>query len=109
MSAPAEWPARLIEAHRVLEATLVRLGITGADKLATAQVLDMSAHFGGAEIYWPKNVAAEQAERDASIWERYTGRNKRALAEEYGLSERTIERIVERERAERQGSLFPAA
>lgn len=111
MAVPAEWPNTLKEAHGVFVCELdecAKRGIVDPQQVSTRLVGAFSAHFGGTELYVPKNTAEAQSERDAEIWGKFNGRNTRALAQSYGLSERTIERILERERKARQGSLFDA-
>ncbi|WP_370646129.1 Mor transcription activator family protein [Pseudacidovorax sp. NFM-22] len=62
---------------------------------ATADLMRrLAACLGGMEIYIPRESAAERLTRHEKIRNRFNGRNVRELAKEFGISERTIRRIL---------------
>ncbi len=69
----------------------------------------VSRDVGGSTFYMPKGISFRMAPRDVVIGSRYNGRNRRELAQEYGLCDMRIDQIYKRwlasERAKRQGQL----
>lgn len=69
--------------------------------------------WGGQKMYFSKAEELELQVRDLDIYNRFHGRREEAsaLAKEFNLSEERIRQIVQmvtaRERARRQGGLFP--
>lgn len=49
---------------------------------------------GGTQIYIPKRETIERPLRDKAVLQEYNGYNTKQLARKYGVTERTIRRIV---------------
>jgi len=86
------------------------LGAEQATALAVAQVQRLSSDLGGSAIYIPKGLLARLMQRDRQIYDAFDGRNYRALARRYNITEVRVRSIVAAARAEemeqRQGTLF---
>lgn len=66
-----------------------------AELLGLERARGLAGEFGGVVITVPKIVAAVRARRDQEIWERYrAGETADALAREYGLVWRSVQKIV---------------
>lgn len=50
--------------------------------------------FGGELIYFPKGRAVGLTDRDARIWAEFRGNNHAELLARYGISLRTLQRII---------------
>lgn len=106
------WPTRLAETVDVLVADWERSGLDRAEAIARAQrtVLVIAEHQGGRSLYWPRGDRLHQALRDRQIYLLHSGRNTHELADRFGVTVRTIERIYAEQRAlqirKRQGRLF---
>lgn len=53
-------------------------------------------HYGGSSIYINKADTLTRSERNAEIKRKFNGSNYRELAKEYGLSEPSVRKIVNR-------------
>lgn len=56
-------------------------------------------HLGGEPFYLPKADVIRRHRRDQALLCEFNGRNERSLARRYGLSERYVRRLIERERS----------
>jgi len=78
-------------------------------RLALALAEGLRAELGGSQFYLAKGQGYELSLRDRQILARFTGHNQRALAQEFGVTERHVYSIVERRSREeferRQGKL----
>lgn len=54
----------------------------------------LTKHWGGQQIYIPKNQRALLADRDRELFAKFNGRNHAALAKEYGLTMTQVYNIV---------------
>lgn len=108
------WPQELAALLRVMETTLVRLGVDSARAfaLAAAQAADLAIYRGGRLLYLPQGQRLKLALRDAEIWRQFTGRNHQELADAHGLALQSIYEILREQRAlnmdrrRQQGQLF---
>lgn len=70
----------------------------------------MAQHWGGQNLYFPKNYFGRLSARDQEIWEKFNGKNHVELAAEYDLTVQHIYRIVkeaaEYHQAKNQADLF---
>lgn len=107
-----KWPAALVEAIEVLEAAFEREGYkeTEAFRLARVAVVALAQVWGGRYRYLPRGDDLVTALRDAEIFRRARRGNIEALASEYGLTDRSVWRIVRQQydlhQRKRQGCLF---
>lgn len=108
-----KWPKTLAEAVDVLVADYRRRGYDQESAISEAQraVLVLAKHQGGRPVYWPRGDALQTALQARQIYLLWNGgRNKEALAERFGLTVRSVERIyAEQYRLgiqRRQGQLF---
>jgi Mor family transcriptional regulator len=109
----ARWPDNLAAAVDVLFTDNLRRGMDEATAIAEARraVLVLANYQGGRSIYWPRGDDLTIALRDREIYLLWNGgRNKESLAERFGLTVRSVERIyAEQYRLgikRRQGNLF---
>jgi len=95
------WPQELVHAIEVLEAVYLRAGKSEAEafELARAGIVALAEYRGGRQWYLPRGDALTVALRDAAIYRRARRDNIAALAEECGLTERSIWRIVSQQYA----------
>lgn len=56
---------------------------------------------GGVAVYFPKLESLLRDNRNKEIYTRFNGRNFRALARQFHLTERQIRRIIEEQKKER--------
>lgn len=79
-----------------------------AQAIGDAVASGIARDWGGQNVYIPMDLAAQRAQRNAQILERYTGDNVSQLVVEFRLSEQAIYRIIAAERdrvkAEREAS-----
>lgn len=113
IDAPAErWPTVLAEYIDVLRAVFLKRGRSADDALEDAQhaVLALGQYCGGRQSYLPTGERLMTAIRDRRLYLEYNGRNKAALAQRYGLTERRVEQIAAEQKAvhvrKLQGRLF---
>jgi Mor family transcriptional regulator len=82
-----------------------------AEAVGLAVADQMSGHWGGQLLYFPKGMARKLSTRDMEIYTRFNGSNHADLAREYDVSLQHIYRIIKivhaGEVAARQGGLFP--
>ena len=106
------WPSILAETVDVLVADWERSGVDREEAIARAQrtVLLIADYLGGKSVYWPRGDRLQQALRDRQIYLLHNGRNTHELADRFGLTVRTVERVYAEQRAlqvrKRQGRLF---
>ncbi|WP_341674964.1 Mor transcription activator family protein [Niveibacterium sp. SC-1] len=65
-----------------------------AARLGEQLVRHMSTRVGGAEVYCPKRLEVDRAQRDAAILRDFTGRNLAEVCRRYGVSKTTVYRVV---------------
>lgn len=97
MSRPKQEPGFFEQVFDVLKDELnKRLPVTRAEvpSVATACVGRMIEHFGGEQIYLPKEKGAFIRGRNEEIIAAFNGVNYRELARRFGLTERSIRKIV---------------
>ena len=72
----------------------------------------MAQHWGGQNMYFPKDHYGRLSARDKEIWDKFNGHNQIELAAEYDLTMQHIYRILkaaaEHHRAKNQADLFGA-
>lgn len=73
----------------------------GAAQLAAEQVQRLSDELGGSAVYIPRGLMVRLGARDREMVARFTGRNYRELARDYGLTEMRVRRIISSAYAER--------
>lgn len=73
----------------------VHYGAIWGDEARLALMRRIAARLGGTQIYFPRQRGEDRRLRDEEIRARFNGRNIRALAVAFKLSERTVRRIVE--------------
>ncbi|KAB1440358.1 Mor transcription activator family protein [Pseudodesulfovibrio senegalensis] len=61
----------------------------------------LADHWGGQNVYIPKDMAGRICSRDARIYSDFNGANADELARKYGLSYQHIHRIIKKEREKR--------
>ena len=67
------------------------------EELIGIENLTILSHvFGGSNIYIPKEKELQKREKYKKILEEFTGENTKELAEKYGISERTIYRVIKK-------------
>lgn len=90
------WPGDLVELSEVIRSQLEREGV--ANEAMYRQVdrilLAMSFLCGGRNYYLPSAQRVKNALRDKRIYDEFNGRNHRALARQYKLSEQKIYAIL---------------
>ena len=104
-AAVPHWPQTLLDLRDVLVALFVRRGSTAdeAHDCAGACVMELAQYMGGRALYLPMGTRARLALRDAEIFRRANGRNTDALAQEFGLTQRHVQRVMaEQTRLRRQ-------
>jgi len=108
-------PDALAELSDVLTEQLcliARLPDHEAREIAQMATDYMSFHWGGVMLYFPKGHMRRLTKRDKEIFDAFNGRNKVALARQFGVTPRQVERIVAMQRAldraARQGDMFGA-
>lgn len=80
----------LADLETLTVASLQRLGLVNAEAITAHLLADLRRHLGGGTLYIHKGFQS----RNAQIRAAFNGRNTAALAAQYGLSRRHIERIV---------------
>lgn len=100
---PPELTPDMREVALTLFTTLLDGGApaAGAAQLASEQVQRLSDELGGRGLYIPRGLMVRLGARDREIVARFTGRNYRELAREYGLTEMRVRRIISTAYAER--------
>jgi Mor family transcriptional regulator len=93
---PPHWPAFLSNLFDVVEQTMRKRGRGNDDARSDAQAIVIGIGFflGGRQIYLPRCDALKSAMRNLEIARANNGRNKLALAQRFGLTPRTIEKII---------------
>lgn len=111
--APEErWAPLLARLVEVLVARFRRTGMSedAADKLASASVIEIAHYFGGRMVYLPRGDQLRLALRDGEIFRRSRRGNIQQLAQEYGLTDIQVYRIIRQQQrlhlAKVQGRLF---
>jgi len=96
----ARWPEGLVNLLKVQEAAFRRSGLSAdaAFTLAKAGIVEMARYYGGRQWYLPRGDDLHTALRDAEIYRRANRDTMDALADEYGLTPRSVSRIVRRQR-----------
>ena len=56
--------------------------------------------FGGTDIYIPQGRKSFSTKRRVKVWEEFTGNNYQALAKKYGLTSKTVYKIIREMTAE---------
>ena len=69
-------------------------GVERVEDLTEALVTRVVQRLGGVQVYVPSTHSLERARVVAEIRERFTGRNARDLAREYGLTPRHVRRLL---------------
>ena len=70
------------------------------DQRELAEIVGIEAYrklvenYGGSSIYINKADTVTRSERNTEIWKNFNGSNYRELAKQYGLSEPSIRRII---------------
>lgn len=67
--------------------------LIGMENLTT-----LSHIFGGTSIYIPKEKELQKGEKYKKILEEFTGENTKELAKKYHVSERTIYRMIKKQK-----------
>jgi|GEM_PF-2947154 len=98
------WPALMVEMIDAAEAELRRIGSTAelAQRHAQRVVLALAALFGGRPFYLPTGTSLRRAIRDDEIFRRARAGNIAALAQEFGMTQTNIYRVIARQRALRR-------
>lgn len=97
-------------AAKVAEQVVAALQVDAqrAQAIGDAVAVVIARDWGGQNVYIPMDHAAQRAERNAQILQRYSGDNVSQLSVEYRLSEQAIYRIIaderKRVRAEREAA-----
>lgn len=110
----SEWkehaPPLLVEFAAHIEAVLRELDRPPdqADHVAFEIVRRFAEAAGGTTLYIPKVDQLLRHERDAAIYDSFTGANVQALARKYGISEVWIYAIIRRQRQLRRAQTEPA-
>lgn len=72
--------------------------------------MQVADEWGGHNIYIPQGSKLHIASRDLEVWEMFNGKNVKAVASHFGMSEQWVYKIVKRVRAriqdKDQGRLF---
>lgn len=96
-------------AHVRRHAETAGVAPTTAEQIASCVAVSISRAWGGTAPYIPQQTALSA--RDQQIASQFVGDNYRALAQQYGVSERWVRVIVERARlaeiASRHDDMFP--
>lgn len=109
------WPQTLADLVDVTEAALTKAQLVPADEAKQAArhiVAALAYHLGAQPIYLPRGDALKTALQHVAIWHAWDGRagTKYALARQYNMSVRSIERVIAEQAALHrdrfQGSLF---
>lgn len=83
---------------RAIRAACNRVGL--AEQSATQiveEIFDgLFTEFGGERLYFCREPKARIDERDANVLAEFNGRNKQTVCRRYGISERTLYRILHR-------------
>lgn len=89
----------------VVSDNLAMYGLEGeaADQLGSAVADRLAREWGGQVVSFPKDAQRRRSLRDVEIYSKFTGRNYRALAAEYGLCVRAVYDVIERARGCDQG------
>lgn len=69
-------------------------GALWCDEAAATLVRRIVMRLGGLQVYVPRQTLSQRSKRDESVRARFNGRNVRQLALEFGMSERTVRRIL---------------
>ena len=77
-----------------LAAAAICHGVERVEDLTEALVTRVVQRLGGVQVYVPSTHSLERARVVAEIRERFTGRNARDLAREYGLTPRHVRRLL---------------
>jgi Mor family transcriptional regulator len=87
-----------LEVARVIVETLKEAGLQPAAtvRLATAITASICRNFAGACIYFPLNIAEQQARKASAIVAEFDGRNYRELALKHDLTENQVRNLVRR-------------
>lgn len=95
------WPKLLQEFIDVLSAHFVRRGFdkAKADEEAKAATFALASYLGGRQVYIPFGQRLKTALLHVEIFRRANGQNTRELADEYGLTDRRIQQIVQEQTA----------
>lgn len=104
------WAQTLVHMVQVTEACLRRSRVQEPEAVARAVVLELANYFGARQWYLPRGDRLRIALRDAEIYRRAKRGNIPQLAQEYGLTDIHVWRIVRDQRAlhiqKIQGRLF---
>lgn len=80
-----------------------------ADQCGVATANRLAEHWGGQLISFPKDISFQIAARDLEIYALFKGGNHAELARQFGLTQRSVYRIINRVRKShigQQGDLF---
>lgn len=90
-------------ADRVASLASNSLGLEGgkAKKFGKDVMEMMASEWGGQNLYIPMRLTAKRSERNAKIFNEFTGDNAQMLALKYGMSVQQLYRIIKQERARR--------
>lgn len=89
-----KWPEDLVKLLELFESLFKREGIKDARKLAQLAAIEFSWYCGGRQIYIPSGDHLRTAIKHNEIYLRRPHEKASDLAEEFGVSERQIYRIV---------------
>lgn len=85
-------PVAVIEQEA--RAVALSFGVSTPDDVAAALIERVLMRLGGGQLYLPKRSAQLQRARHQEIRARFKGNNVAELAREYGLTPRSVRRIV---------------
>ncbi|MGH8037304.1 MAG: Mor transcription activator family protein [Stenotrophomonas sp.] len=96
----AQWAGMLSALVAVVESKFRRIGLDNetATRLAIAAVMAQGEYAGGRSIYIPRGIRLRNALRDAEIYRRAKRGNIADLAQEYGLTEVSVYRVLREQR-----------
>lgn len=89
-----KWPEDLVKLLELFESLFKREGIQDARKLAQLAAIEFSWYCGGRQIYIPSGDHLKTAIKHNEIYLRKPREKASDLAEEFGVTERQIYRIV---------------
>lgn len=96
-----QWPETLSAIYGTFVNTLKRAGL-GSDRaasLASSLTIELATYAGGRMLYLPSGFRIRMFAKHREIFHRHNGKNTQALATEYRVSTRAIQKIVAQQRA----------
>ena len=104
------WPSNLQSLALLIESELAKANVSNAQLVGESITMAIGHYFGGRDVYIPTDQRLKAALRDIQIWQEFNGQNMEALAIKFGLTQRRVAEIIQRQRSvelqRRQRSLF---